>query len=116
MMNATSPAAKISPMHTEATSARDTSTSALMSKAVTRPMMASRMMGRPHSTMATHARSKGRGCHFSKLSTTATPEITSSTMSFLMPSSSRNASNVSVTRFMYETPFYTPLGIPALYT
>ena len=61
MMKATSPAAKSSPMHTEAIRARDTSTSALMSKAVTRPMTASRMMGTPQRMMATHAGSKGRG-------------------------------------------------------
>ena len=61
MMNATSPAAKVSPMQTEAMSARETSTSALMSKAVISPMTASKTMGRPHSTMAIHAISKGSG-------------------------------------------------------
>ncbi len=45
MMNATSPAAKSSPMHTDAISVSDTSTSALMSNAVTRPMTAPNAMG-----------------------------------------------------------------------
>ena len=60
MIKATSPAAKSSPMITEATKAMDTSTSALMSKAVISPMNASKIMGRPHSTMATQAGSTGR--------------------------------------------------------
>ena len=47
MIKATSPAAKISPMITEAIRARDTNTSALMSKRVTRPSMASLMIGDP---------------------------------------------------------------------
>ena len=45
--------AKSSPMSTEATRAMDTSTSALMSKAVTRPMMASSRIGTPQRRMAT---------------------------------------------------------------
>ena len=61
MMNATSPAAKSSPMMTDAMSAMDTSTSALMSNAVTSPMTASRMMGTPHRRMATHAGSMPAG-------------------------------------------------------
>ena len=55
MMKATSPAAKSSPMQTEAISASETSTSALMSNAVTRPMTASRMMGMPQRMIAAHA-------------------------------------------------------------
>lgn len=46
-MNATSSAANVSPMQMEAISASNTSTSALMSKAVTSPITASRMMGMP---------------------------------------------------------------------
>ena len=38
----------------------DTSTSALMSKAVTRPMTASSTMGTPQRTMATQAAIKGQ--------------------------------------------------------
>ena len=52
MMKAASPAAKISPMQMDAISASETSTSALISKAVTSPMTASRMMGMPHRMMA----------------------------------------------------------------
>ena len=54
MINATSPAAKSSPMQTEAISAMDTSTSALMSKAVISPMAASSKMGTPHRMIAIH--------------------------------------------------------------
>ena len=57
MMKATSPAAKISPMMTEAINARETSRSALMSNRVYRPTAASLRMGIPHSTMATQAAS-----------------------------------------------------------
>ena len=60
MMKATSPAAKSSPMMREAIKAMDTSTSALMSKAVTRPMTASKMMGIPQRTTAAQAASKGQ--------------------------------------------------------
>ena len=92
MMKATSPAAKSSPISTEAISARDTSTSALMSKAVIRPMSASSTMGTPQSTMATHAASNGRGRRSKMLTTSAAPEIASSAISFWMPPHSRKAS------------------------
>ena len=49
--------------HTEAIRARETSTSALMSNAVTSPMSASSMIGRPHSTIAIHAISNGNANH-----------------------------------------------------
>ena len=100
MMKATSPAAKVSPMQTEAMRARETSTSALMSKVVTRPMTASRRMGTPQRRMATQARSKGRGRHCSRLPTTAAPEITSRVMSFRMPPSSRKRSSASMALFI----------------
>ena len=93
MIKATSPAAKYSPIHTEAMRARDTSTSALMSKAVTRPMTASRRMGRPHRTMATQAASKGKGCMPARLHTTAAPEISSKATSFLIPPTSSRCSS-----------------------
>ena len=96
MMKATSPAAKSSPMQTEAMSARDTSTSALMSKAVTRPMMASNTMGKPQSTMATQAMSKGKGWNWKMLHSKAVPESTSRVMSFFVPPSSRNSSSFSI--------------------
>ena len=55
MMKATSPAAKISPIMTDATSASDTSTSARMSKRVKRPSAPSRRMGTPQSRTASQA-------------------------------------------------------------
>ena len=67
MMKAISPAAKISPMATEASSARDTSTSALMSKRVNSPTAASLTMGAPQSRMASHAGFTGRAAGAKKL-------------------------------------------------
>ena len=96
MMKATSPAAKSSPMHTEAMRAMDTSTSALMSKAVTRPMTASRMMGIPQRTMAIQAGSKGRFPQPKMLQRRAIPPMTSRVMSFLVPPHSRKASRRSI--------------------
>ena len=115
MMKATSPAAKSWPMHTEAISARDTSTSALMSKAVTRPMMASSTMGTPHRMMAIHAISKEKGCHFARLQITAMPEITSSVTSFLMPPHSSSPSSFSISAFMLSRLLYTVQGMGIIY-
>ena len=115
MMKATSPAAKSCPMQTEAMRARDTSTSALMSKAVTRPMTASRMMGTPQRMMATQARSRGNGRHCSRLPTTAAPEITSRVMSFLMLPSSRKRSSASMALFIKNPSLYTQWGMRILY-
>ena len=53
-MNATAPAAKSSPRQTDAISASETSTFALMSNAVTRQMTASKMMGMPQRMIAAH--------------------------------------------------------------
>ena len=100
MIKATSPAAKSSPMQTEAISARDTSTSALMSKEVTRPITASRMIGIPHSRMAIHAGSNGKGTRSKILNSNAIPDSTSSMISFLVPPSSRKSSSFSV-HFIY---------------
>jgi len=61
MINAISPAAKCSPMQIDATSARETRTPALMSNAVTSPMMASKIIGTPHKIIATHAIENGSG-------------------------------------------------------
>ena len=58
MIKATSPAAKSSPIITEAIRAIETRTSAFISKAVIRPITASAIIGRPHKIMATHAISK----------------------------------------------------------
>ena len=106
MMKATSPAAKSSPMHTEAISAMETSTSALMSKERIRPMMASSTMGTPHSTMAIQAASKGRGSRWKMLAISARPEITSSTISFLVPPSSSSSSSRSSRWDMVRPPLY----------
>ena len=73
---------------------------ALMSKAVTSPITASRMMGMPQRTMATHAMSNGSGFHFSMLQMTAIPEITRKVTSFLMPPSSSSCSSFSMRCFI----------------
>ena len=96
MMKATSPAAKSSPIHTEAIRARETSTSALMSKAVTRPITASSTRGTPHRTMATQARSKGRGCQPKRLASRAAPPSTRQVTSFRTPPHSNSCSNFSI--------------------
>ena len=106
MIKATSPAAKCSPMQTDAMSASETSTSALMSKAVTRPIKASRMMGTPHSTMATHAASKGSCAKSNKLTTSATPEMHRNSTSFFMPPSSSRLSSFFANVFI-------PLSLPS---
>lgn len=82
IINATSPAAKYSPMHREAMSAIDTRTSALISKAVISPMIASKTIGAPHNTTETQAASKGR-LGIVKLITSEIPLIIKSTTSFL---------------------------------
>ena len=107
MMKATSPAAKSSPMQTEAISARETSTSALMSKAVIRPITASRMMGTPHRMMATHAGSNGRGKGLKMLSSSAT--------SFFVPPFSSSASSLRIRDCMTDLLLYTHGGICLLY-
>lgn len=106
MMNATSPAAKISPMHTDAISASDTSTSALMSNAVTSPITASGTIGTPHSTTAIHARPKGSGCHLSRLHTSAMPPMASSAMSFFVSPSSGSRSSFFISVLMISPHLY----------
>ena len=80
MIKATSPAAKISPMITEAIRARDTNTSALMSKRVTRPSMASLMIGIPQRRMAIQAVLKRIPSGSRKLISRERPEITRNKM------------------------------------
>ena len=96
MIKATSPAANVSPMATEAISARDTSTSALMSKRVTNPMNASRRMGIPHRMMAAHAASNGNGDAPARLSASAAPDAARSAASFFQPPHSRSFSSFSI--------------------
>ena len=119
MMKATSPAAKSSPMMTEATSASDTNTSALMSKSVTRPMIASRIMGRPQRTMAIHAASKGKGCRPKKLTAKKTPEMPRNAMSRRVPPQASSVSSLwmmsmSDSSFVYSRYLYgyiKPIGV-----
>ena len=115
MMNATSPAAKSSPMQTDAISASETSTSALMSNAVTRPMTASNMMGMPQRMIAAHEMSNGRRTRSKMLTISAMPEITSSVMSFFVPPSSKKCSSFSIASFTEVTPFCTRGGMGLLY-
>ena len=91
MIKAISPAAKISPMATEAMRARDTSTSALMSNRVNRPTAASFRMGTPHSRMAAQAGSTGKSPK--KLHTSESPPTI------------RNA----ISRFIYPYPLWVYL-------
>ena len=95
MMNAISAAAKSSPMMTEATRATETRTSALISQAVARPRTASSTMGTPHSTMAIHETSKGKGSMPSMLINRANPETDNSATFRLVPPHSSNFSNRS---------------------
>ena len=95
MMKATSPAAKSSPMLTEAISAIETSRSALTSKAVTRPMKASRIIGAPQSAIAIHAASKGRTSAPKKLAVSAAPETARNAASRFTPPHSRSSSSFS---------------------
>ena len=96
MMKATSPAAKSSPMKTLAMRASETSTSAVMSNSVTRPMTASRMMGTPHRMMATHAIENGNGSTPASESTSATPETARNAMLRLAPPHSSSFSRPSI--------------------
>ena len=93
IMKATSPAAKSSLMITDAIRAIETSTSALMSNAVTSPMTASRMIGIPHKMMATHAISKGNGEIPKILKSRAAPDMTRKTISRFVPPHSSSSSN-----------------------
>ena len=71
----------------------ETSTSALISKAVTRPTTASRMIGTPHRMIAIHAGSNGRGRMSKMLRNRAIPPITRKAISlFVPPHSSRFSS------------------------
>ena len=115
MMNATSPAAKSSPMQTDAISASETSTSALMSNAVTRPMTASKMMGMPQRMIAAHEASNGRGTRSKMLTISAMPEIRSSVISFFVPPSSKKCSSFSIACFTETAPFCTVGGMGLLY-
>ena len=105
MMKATSPAAKVSPVATEAMRASETSTSALMSKAVTSPTTASSMMGTPQRTMAAQAASKGRGTRPKMLMMSATAETERQKMSFFRPPHSKNASMCFILRLLI------PMGV-----
>ena len=115
MINATSPAAKSSPVKTAAISARDTRTSALMSKAVTSPITASIMIGSPHRIIAIQAASKGRGNKSKILITKEIPPSAKHVMSFGVPPHSRILSIFS-TIFPMGTPPFIPMGVWVYYT
>ena len=115
MMNATSPAAKSSPMQTDAISASETSTFALMSNAVTRPMTASKMMGMPQRMIAAHEVPNGKGTRSKMLTISAMPEITSSVISFFVPPSSKKCSSFSIASFTEVTTFRNIGGMGLLY-
>ena len=94
IMKATSPAAKSSPMMTEAIRARDTKRSAVISNFVMMPMKASVTIGTPQRMMATQAAEKGSGAS-KRLSKRAAPEIMRKAMSRFMPPSPRRYSRPS---------------------
>ena len=73
----------------------DTSTSALISKAVTRPIIASRIIGTPHKIIAIQAASNGNGVKSKILITRARPEITNKVTSRFVPPHSKSSSNFS---------------------
>ena len=112
MINATSPAAKSSSIKTEAISARDTRTSALMSNSVIRPMTASMIMGIPHRIMATQAASNGSGISLKILMISAIPEMTRKQMSFFIPPISIRASSFLTDSFIMAPSFcIIPIGV-----
>ena len=86
-------------MQTDAISASETSTFALMSNAVTRPMTASKMMGMPQRMIAAHEASNGKGTRSKMLTISAMPEITSSVISFFVPPSSKKMLQLFHCRF-----------------
>ena len=103
MMKATSPAAKSSPIATEAISARDTKTSALISKRVMSPIVASTTIGTPHKMIATHDKSTSKSLKPKKLATRAAQDMTRNAMSFLRPPHSNSASSFSTSASMMYT-------------
>lgn len=102
-------------MQTDAISASETSTFALMSNAVTRPMTASKMMGMPQRMIAAHEASNGKGTRSKMLTISATPEITSSVISFFVPPNSKKCSSFSIASFTEVTTFCAIGGIGLLY-
>ena len=100
MIKATSPAAKVSPINTDAIMAMDTSTSALMSNSVTRPIIASMIIGSPQRIMAIHAISKGKGSIPSRFIARAIPDITIKAISFLVPPISISSSSLPIASFI----------------
>ena len=65
-MKATSPAAKYSPIITDAIRAKETRTSAFISNSVTSPTIASKIIGKPQSIIATQAELNGKGIILNK--------------------------------------------------
>ena len=101
IIKATSPAAKFSPIQTGAISASDTSTSALISNAVTSPIIASKMIGTPHKTIETQAILKGKKSNIPvKLKIRARPERARSVISFFVPPISSKCSSFPINAFI----------------
>ena len=95
IINATSPAAKSSPVATEAISASETSTSAFMSKTVTSPTTASSIIGTPQRIIAAQAGSKGRKSIPARLKSSEAPPMTRKAISRFIPPHSAAASSAA---------------------
>lgn len=115
MMNATSPAAKPSPMQTDAISASETSTSALMSNAVTRPMTASKMMGMPQRMIAAHEASNGKGDEIKNADDQRDAGDHEQCDIFFRAAQLKKCSSFSIASFTEVTPFCTIGGMGLLY-
>ena len=115
IIKTTSPAAKSSPIHREAIRAIDTSTSALMSKAVTSPITASRIIGIPHRITEIQAASNGKGTRSNILTSKATPDTASKAISFFMPPVSRISSILFINLFIIAL-LSIPMGVYVYYT
>ena len=104
IIKATSPAAKSSPINSEAIRASETRTSALMSNVVTSPIIASRTIGTPHKITEIQARSKINGRISKRLASSAIREMISKVMSFFIPPHSRIRSSVFI-KYLFSLPY-----------
>ena len=107
IIKAISPAARSSPIVSEAISAMETSTSALISNSVTSPFKAPQTMGTPHKITASHAKSNGRGRISSMLANSAAPEIAMHASCILNSS----FCNIFLKNCIFTASFYTHRGI-----
>ena len=107
MIKAISPAAKSSSIVSEAISAMETSTSALISNSVTSLFKAPQTMGTPHKITASHAKSNGSGRISSMLAKSAAPEIAMHASCILNSS----FCNIFLKNCIFTASFYTHRGI-----